>query len=83
MRRMFAALLCPVACLLIAPPPAVAQSAREPNTCLACHSTLSDQRVATPAALFAAADVHRERGFACIDCHGGNPTANEKAKGTT
>jgi predicted CXXCH cytochrome family protein len=59
---------------------AFAQSAAEPNTCATCHATLADRRLATPAATFSGADVHRERGFACVDCHGGNPTASEKLK---
>jgi predicted CXXCH cytochrome family protein len=59
---------------------AAGQAAAEPNSCLTCHSTLSDQRLATPAKTFAAADVHRERGFACVDCHGGNPTSGDKAR---
>jgi predicted CXXCH cytochrome family protein len=50
------------------------------NTCVACHSTQQDQRIAAPAALFSQPDVHRERGFACADCHGGNPAAGDKAR---
>src|SRR6266508_3706968 len=56
------------------------QAAPEPNSCVTCHSTLSDHRLATPATLFGGADVHREKGFVCIDCHGGNPTASDKLK---
>jgi predicted CXXCH cytochrome family protein len=56
------------------------QAAAEPNSCLTCHSTLQDQRLAAPAARFSGADVHRERGFACVDCHGGNPTTADKVK---
>jgi predicted CXXCH cytochrome family protein len=79
MRNLFT--FCAVACVLVAAPPlALAQPAAEPNTCIACHSTLADARLATPATLFVGADVHHERGFACIDCHGGNPTAVEKLK---
>jgi predicted CXXCH cytochrome family protein len=57
---------------------ATAQGA--PNSCVACHSTLPDQRLAAPAARFSGADVHRERGFSCVDCHGGNPTSGDKPK---
>ena len=60
--------------------PANAQSGREPNACVTCHSNASDPRLAAPAALFAGIDVHRERGFACVDCHGGDPTAADKEK---
>jgi predicted CXXCH cytochrome family protein len=45
------------------------------NACLACHATLKDARLSRPTTLFAQADVHREKGFACVDCHGGNATA--------
>ena len=58
---------------------AQAQDARV-NTCLSCHATEQDARIASPAALFGGADVHRERGFACVDCHGGNSAAPEKAQ---
>jgi predicted CXXCH cytochrome family protein len=30
--------------------------------------------------LFSQQDVHRDRGFACTDCHGGNAVATDKAK---
>jgi predicted CXXCH cytochrome family protein len=49
------------------------------NQCVACHATAQDQRIAAPAALFSGPDVHRERGFACVDCHGGDPSASQKA----
>jgi predicted CXXCH cytochrome family protein len=64
--------------------PAVAAAAGAPasipNNCVACHSTEQDQRIANPAKLFSGQDVHRERGFECVDCHGGNPTSADKAK---
>jgi len=60
--------------------PAVAQPAPAANTCLTCHATLTDARLATPATLFSGTDVHRERGFACVDCHGGDPTEGDKAR---
>src|SRR5580765_1409697 len=50
------------------------------NTCVACHATQQDQRVATPAALFSGGDVHRENGFKCADCLVENPAATEKAR---
>jgi predicted CXXCH cytochrome family protein len=50
------------------------------NTCLACHSTLRDARLSKPTALFTQADVHREKGFACVDCHGGDATATGVAQ---
>jgi len=60
--------------------PASAQPAAEPNSCLTCHSSLPDQRLSTPARTFSGPDVHREKGFQCIDCHGGNPTVADKVK---
>jgi predicted CXXCH cytochrome family protein len=65
---------------LFAPSQATAQPAQAANTCLTCHSTLADTRLATPAKLFSGTDIHRERGFACADCHGGDPAAAEKAR---
>jgi predicted CXXCH cytochrome family protein len=49
------------------------------NSCIACHSTQADQRLANPTKLFSGQDVHRERGFECVDCHGGSPTSSDKA----
>jgi cytochrome c553 len=57
--------------------PAVAQTAPAANTCRTCHASLQDSRLATPASLFGQPDVHRENGFACVDCHGGNATEND------
>ncbi len=66
--------------LLLAATTSAAQSPPAANTCVTCHSTQADVRIATPAALFKRADVHRESGFACADCHGGDPTADDKAR---
>src|SRR6185503_15078730 len=49
------------------------------STCVACHWGLNDARLAQPAALFSRQDVHRESGFRCVDCHGGNQAAGDKA----
>ena len=65
---------------VLAPLRAAAQPAAAANTCLACHSALTDARLARPATLFTGADVHRERGFACADCHGGDPASRDKAR---
>jgi hypothetical protein len=68
-------------CLSMAGASALAQIApASSNTCLACHSTQSDARLAAPAKLFAQPDVHRESGFACVDCHGGSATEPDKAR---
>jgi predicted CXXCH cytochrome family protein len=64
---------------VLVPATARAQAAPIPNSCVSCHSTLPDQRLSAPAARFAGPDVHRERGFECVDCHGGSPTTADKA----
>jgi predicted CXXCH cytochrome family protein len=48
--------------------------------CESCHRDQSQAHLAAPARDFAATDVHRERGFTCVDCHGGNPNERDKAK---
>lgn len=60
--------------------PGSAAAADAPNSCLACHATLSDQRLSAPAKLFSDVDIHRDKGFACVDCHGGNPVSGDKAR---
>lgn len=45
------------------------------DSCVDCHSALSD-RLKAPAAAFAQ-DVHRHRGFSCAHCHGGDPRAED------
>jgi len=54
-----------------------AGSASPRDECIACHTTL-EPRYAAPVAAFAD-DVHRQRGFACVECHGGDPTAADQA----
>jgi predicted CXXCH cytochrome family protein len=57
------------------------QTAAAPsNACVTCHTTLPDARLARPAAAFAQQDVHRERGFMCVECHGGDVSASEKLR---
>jgi hypothetical protein len=46
-------------------------SAATPDTCAACHGRLHDQRLSAPVALFSD-DIHREKGFGCAACHGGD-----------
>ena len=60
---------------LYAQPPAPAA-----NLCVACHATQTDSRLATPAVLFTQPDVHRESGFACVDCHGGSASSSDTAR---
>lgn len=56
-----------------------AQPGPRANTCLACHATQKDSRLAAPAVLFSQTDIHRESGFVCVDCHGGNGLAPGEA----
>jgi predicted CXXCH cytochrome family protein len=65
---------------LFAPSRAGAQPVPTANTCLTCHATLAETKLATPATLFSGTDVHRERGFGCVDCHGGDPLAGDKTR---
>jgi len=73
-------LLAAMALFALAPSRAAAQPPAPANSCLTCHATLTDTRLATPATLFSGTDVHREQGFACVDCHGGDPGAGDKLR---
>src|SRR5262245_12858074 len=64
----------------LAPLGANAQPAPRANECVACHSSQQDARLSAPAALFSGTDVHRDRGFACVDCHGGDASTRDKAR---
>ena len=66
--------------LAIVMSPRIGSAQTPANACLTCHATLSDARLSRPAALFTAPDIHRESGFACVDCHGGDPAAADKAR---
>jgi len=72
--------LCVLAFCLVAERPVLAQTPPSANNCQTCHQTQQDPRIAAPAALFSQPDVHRESGFACADCHGGDPAATERAR---
>lgn len=47
--------------------------------CLTCHRGLADARLSAPVAAFGE-DVHRTRGFTCVDCHGGDPGATDQSR---
>jgi len=57
---------------------AAQEAGQEPDTlevrtvdaCTACHMGLDEPRLLEPARLFEA-DIHSQRGFTCVDCHGG------------
>jgi len=61
------------ALLLMAPHTGRAQETQDPS-CVACHGALPDDRLATPAKLFPT-DIHAQRGFGCVACHGGDAGA--------
>ena len=50
------------------------------TACESCHRGQQDARLSTPARDFALTDVHRERGFGCVSCHGGNPGEPDKVR---
>ncbi len=64
-----------LAALVLGSVAADAQPATAANQCVACHVQLHDARLSAPAAAFRGPDVHRERVFACANCHGGDPEA--------
>ena len=47
--------------------------------CVSCHAALPQPELSGPATAFRT-DVHSERGFRCVDCHGGDPTTQDKAR---
>ena len=49
--------------------PLAAQTLR-PEKCADCHARLSDSRLAVPARKYPT-DVHSQKGFGCLACHGG------------
>jgi hypothetical protein len=52
---------------------------RASDTCGACHRTLADPRLKTPAVIAESdADIHRLQGITCAGCHGGDPTSSDK-----
>ena len=55
----------------------VAQAPASKDACVTCHATLPDARLAKPTTLFSQPDVHRQSGFGCVDCHGGDATAGD------
>ena len=59
--------------------PAAAQPAQA-SGCETCHKDQTSAALSTPARDFAATDVHRDKGFTCVDCHGGNLNETDKAK---
>jgi len=58
----------PLALLCLAAP-LTAQVRPRPEACVACHLDQRESRLREPARLFPG-DVHAEKGFTCLDCHG-------------
>jgi hypothetical protein len=54
--------------MVVWPFPAGAQAA---DACAACHRDTGDERLAAPARSYDA-DIHKAKGFGCVDCHGGD-----------
>ncbi len=51
-------------------------SAQEPEeSCVSCHRGLDDIELSRPTLLYQE-DIHREHGFSCVSCHGGDATAS-------
>jgi len=44
------------------------------GNCIACHEVLGDERLSAPVQLFSD-DVHADKGFGCVACHGGDDSA--------
>jgi predicted CXXCH cytochrome family protein len=66
-------------CLFMSAARAGAQQPAAVTGCQTCHASQQSATLALPARDFALTDVHRERGFTCVDCHGGDPAAADKA----
>ena len=49
------------------------------NGCVACHASLGTGTGAVSRAEWDH-DIHREIGFSCVDCHGGDPSTDDKAR---
>lgn len=79
----------PVGCWLLAlavlaaMPATSAGQAAQASACETCHQEHPLPALATPAKDFSGTDVHRERGFTCVDCHGGNPNETDKVRAKT
>jgi hypothetical protein len=58
-----------LAAALTLPGPAAPQAPPRVETCVRCHLQQRDPRLNGPARMFSE-DVHAEKGFDCLDCHG-------------
>lgn len=46
--------------------------------CVTCHRDLPEAALSEPARQFGSGDIHHERGFTCVDCHGGDAATIDK-----
>ncbi|MDE3126972.1 MAG: hypothetical protein KGL38_03145, partial [Gemmatimonadota bacterium] len=68
-RRSHAAALAALAALLALPAAARAQEMPTSQACISCHLKQKDPRLSAPARTFKT-DIHAQKGFTCLDCHG-------------
>jgi predicted CXXCH cytochrome family protein len=80
MRRVLPSFLFANLGVLLFSAPAVPAPPAPPSSCESCHQEQASAVLSTPARDFAGTDVHREKGFTCVDCHGGNPNEPDKAR---
>jgi predicted CXXCH cytochrome family protein len=59
-------------------PPGEAAGQTAAKSCVACHATLPQAEFSTPPKALVG-DVHDRAGITCVDCHGGDPAATDKA----
>ncbi len=78
-RHIVACWLLAVLALIAIPDLAAAQPAQA-SGCETCHKEHPQPALSAPAKDFAGTDVHRDRGFTCVDCHGGNPNETDKVR---
>ncbi|OGU08123.1 MAG: hypothetical protein A2W29_00515 [Gemmatimonadetes bacterium RBG_16_66_8] len=64
-----------LAAVLLLVPQTIRGQEDQGGSCLACHGALPDERLGTPARLFPT-DIHAQRGFGCVACHGGDASAD-------
>lgn len=57
--------------------PKASSAQKKKNSCIECHSGLAGS-LGEPAKLFKV-DIHGARGLSCNDCHGGDPSKDDKA----
>lgn len=75
MRRIPLHLLMIVAPLLMV---STAAGQAQKNSCLDCHAQLPDKLEVKPERF--AADIHAQKGLACVSCHGGDPAQDDADK---